>query len=139
MRKTLQSSNAAGPILPTAQLHCPAYLCRGLEAIKRCKRVYLEAYTSMLLVPQKQLVRWLPQGALSSCLAPLQLAGGLLWDATHYCRPGDGGVGGPGCCASRGLTQPFAVAGPSMQESDAILEGAMDIDIAFLVVGDPFG
>lgn len=31
--------------------------CRGLEAVKRCRRVFLEAYTSMLMVPKEQLVR----------------------------------------------------------------------------------
>ena len=31
--------------------------CRGLEAVKRCSRVFLEAYTSVLMVPKEQLVR----------------------------------------------------------------------------------
>lgn len=30
---------------------------RGLETVKRCARVYLEAYTSILQVPQERLVR----------------------------------------------------------------------------------
>ena len=30
---------------------------RGLEAVKRCSRVYLEAYTSILMVPKERLVR----------------------------------------------------------------------------------
>lgn len=29
--------------------------CRGLEAVKGCERVYLEAYTSLLLVPKERL------------------------------------------------------------------------------------
>jgi len=29
---------------------------RGLEAVKRCKAIYLEAYTSLLLVPTEKLV-----------------------------------------------------------------------------------
>ena len=29
---------------------------RGLQAVKRCKRVYLEAYTSILLVDKDKLV-----------------------------------------------------------------------------------
>ena len=29
---------------------------RGLEAVKRCKRVFLEAYTSVLLVDKEKLV-----------------------------------------------------------------------------------
>ncbi len=35
---------------------------RGLAAVKRCKRVFLEAYTSILLVDKEKLV------CLSSCL-----------------------------------------------------------------------
>lgn len=31
-------------------------MCRGLEAVKRSERVYLEAYTSLLLVPKETLV-----------------------------------------------------------------------------------
>ena len=31
--------------------------CRGLEAVKRCSRVFLEAYTSVLMVPKERLVR----------------------------------------------------------------------------------
>ena len=31
--------------------------CRGLDAVKRSERVYLEAYTSLLLVPKEKLVR----------------------------------------------------------------------------------
>lgn len=31
-------------------------MVRGLEAVKRCKTVYLEAYTSVLLVPKEKLV-----------------------------------------------------------------------------------
>lgn len=30
--------------------------CRGLEAVKSSERVYLEAYTSLLLVPKEKLV-----------------------------------------------------------------------------------
>ena len=30
--------------------------CRGLEAVKGSERVYLEAYTSLLLVPKETLV-----------------------------------------------------------------------------------
>ncbi len=30
---------------------------RGLEIVKGCQRVYLEAYTSVLLVPKERLVR----------------------------------------------------------------------------------
>ena len=38
--------------------------CRGLEAVKRSERVYLEAYTSLLLVPKEKLVRHPERDAL---------------------------------------------------------------------------
>ena len=38
---------------------------RGLAAVRRCKRVFLEAYTSILLVDKEKLVR------SSSCLRVL--------------------------------------------------------------------
>jgi hypothetical protein len=37
---------------------------KGLEAVKKASRVYLEAYTSILLVDQSVLVRLLPQDRL---------------------------------------------------------------------------
>jgi hypothetical protein len=49
-------------------------LCRGLEAVKRCSRVYLEAYTSVLMVPKERLVparRW-RRLALHVCAQPCQ-------------------------------------------------------------------
>eukprot|EP00798_Chlamydomonas_sp_ICE-L_P008666 gene8666-34117_t len=69
---------------------------RGLEAVKKCKRVYLEAYTSILLCDKEK----------------LELYG-----------------------------RPVIVADREMVESQAetILEGAETEDVAFLVVGDPFG
>lgn len=44
-------------------------LCRGLEAVKRCSCVFLEAYTSVLMVPKERLVRVI--GAHHQCLACL--------------------------------------------------------------------
>lgn len=35
---------------------------RGLEVVKRAERVYLEAYTSILLVDKEKLVRSPPRG-----------------------------------------------------------------------------
>ncbi|KZT61175.1 diphthine synthase isoform b [Calocera cornea HHB12733] len=70
---------------------------RGLEAVKACSRVYLEAYTSILLVPKEQLEAFYGKAVI---------------------------------VADRDMVE---------TESDAILEGAKDIDVAFLVVGDPFG
>lgn len=66
--------------LPSAAARCSPDppLRRGLEAVKRSQRVYLEAYTSLLLVPKEKLVGgwWVamvagaPQGAaqLQVCL-----------------------------------------------------------------------
>ncbi|KAL1872804.1 hypothetical protein VTK73DRAFT_1275 [Phialemonium thermophilum] len=70
---------------------------KGLEAVKRASRVYLEAYTSILLVDQSTL-------------------------ETYYGRS-------------------ITVADREMVESnsDEILRGAKEEDVAFLVVGDPFG
>lgn len=71
---------------------------RGLETVKRCKRVYLEAYTSILM---------------AASLETLE---------TFY--------GKEVILADRELVE---------TGSDQILEGAETDDIAFLVVGDPFG
>ncbi|KAF6251057.1 tetrapyrrole methylase [Scenedesmus sp. NREL 46B-D3] len=70
---------------------------RGLNAIKQCERVYLEAYTSILLCDKAKL------------------------EALY---------GKPVTVADREMVE---------NEADTILEGAESIDVAFLVVGDPFG
>lgn len=71
---------------------------KGLEIVKRCKRVYLEAYTSILTCGKDEL-------------------------EAFYGR------------------QDLILADRDMVESDAqcIMEGAEHEDVAFLVVGDPFG
>ena len=57
---------------------------RGLEAVKSCSRVYLEAYTSILMVNKDRLV------SPSSHTRPLSqltcVQGSLLLQATHHCR-----------------------------------------------------
>mmetsp|Transcript_22073 Transcript_22073/g.55580 ORF Transcript_22073/g.55580 Transcript_22073/m.55580 type:complete len:275 (-) Transcript_22073:247-1071(-) len=70
---------------------------RGLEAVKTCARVYLEAYTSILMVPPEKL-------------------------AEFYGKE-------------------VVVADREMVESQAetILHNAQEENVAFLVVGDPFG
>ncbi|KAF4952406.1 hypothetical protein FGADI_6764 [Fusarium gaditjirri] len=70
---------------------------KGLEVVKKASRVYLEAYTSILLVEQSVL-------------------------ESYYGRP-------------------ITVADREMVESnsDEILRNAQNEDVAFLVVGDPFG
>ncbi|EAQ87763.1 conserved hypothetical protein [Chaetomium globosum CBS 148.51] len=70
---------------------------KGLEVVKKASRVYLEAYTSILLVDQSVL-------------------------ESYYGRS-------------------IVVADREMVESnsDEILRDAQNVDVAFLVVGDPFG
>ncbi|RAO67821.1 uncharacterized protein BHQ10_003833 [Talaromyces amestolkiae] len=70
---------------------------RGLEVVKSASRVYLEAYTSILLVEKEKL-------------------------EAYYGRPV--------IVADRELVE---------TGSDDILENAKEVDVAFLVVGDPFG
>jgi diphthine methyl ester synthase len=70
---------------------------RGLEAVKKCSKIYLEAYTSILGVPKARLEEF---------------------------------YGKPILEADRDKVE---------QEADEILEAAKTEDVAFLVVGDPFG
>lgn len=70
---------------------------KGLEVVKRAERVYLEAYTSILLVSKEKLEAF---------------------------------YGRPVIEADRELVE---------TGSDEILAGADKADVAFLVVGDPFG
>lgn len=70
---------------------------RGLELVKRCDRIYLEAYTSILGVNKKSLEEFYGHEILE---------------------------------ADRDTVE---------QEADAILEAAKTSEVAFLVVGDPFG
>lgn len=71
---------------------------RGLNAVKKCKRVYLEAYTSILMAADKEALE------------------------EFYGREV--------ILADRELVE---------SGSDIILENAQEDDVAFLVVGDPFG
>ncbi|XP_064605498.1 diphthine methyl ester synthase-like [Liolophura sinensis] len=70
---------------------------KGLEVVKRAKRVYLEAYTSILTVGKDALEEFYGREVI---------------------------------LADRDMVE---------TEADVILEGAQSDDIAFLVVGDPFG
>ena len=72
---------------------------KGLEIVRKCDRVYLEAYTSVLTYGGK--------GALEEFYGRCDLIE-----------------------ADRDLVESGA---------DAILENADTLDVAFLVVGDPFG
>ncbi|XP_063154395.1 diphthine methyl ester synthase [Candoia aspera] len=70
---------------------------KGLEVIKQCSRVYLEAYTSILTVGKEALEEFYGKELI---------------------------------LADREIVE---------QDSDSILKDAHQTDVAFLVVGDPFG
>lgn len=70
---------------------------RGLKAVQQCERVYLEAYTSILLCDKAKL------------------------EALY---------GKDVVVADREMVE---------SQADVILENADKVDVAFLVVGDPFG
>lgn len=70
---------------------------RGLEAVRQCDRIYLEAYTSILLCEREKLEQFYGKTVV---------------------------------IADRELVE---------SGSDDILEGADTLNVAFLVVGDPFG
>ncbi|KAI9360468.1 tetrapyrrole methylase [Zopfochytrium polystomum] len=70
---------------------------RGLEAVRACDRIYLEAYTSILSVGKDRLEAF---------------------------------YGKPIIVADREMVE---------SDSDAILKDADKVDVAFLVVGDPYG
>ncbi|KAJ3213519.1 diphthine synthase [Dinochytrium kinnereticum] len=70
---------------------------KGLEAVKSCERIYLEAYTSILTVPKEQL-------------------------ETFYGKSIE--------IADRDMVE---------TEADKILDRADSVNVAFLVVGDPYG
>jgi diphthine methyl ester synthase len=70
---------------------------RGLNAIKKCSRVYLESYTSILHIPKERLELFYGKSII---------------------------------LADREMVE---------TQADDILHNAQNEDIAFLVVGDPFG
>ncbi|XP_078075476.1 diphthine methyl ester synthase [Mustelus asterias] len=70
---------------------------KGLEIVRKCSRVYLEAYTSLLTVGKEVLEEFYGRELI---------------------------------IAEREMVE---------QEADEILKDAVDNDVAFLVVGDPFG
>ncbi|XP_043941684.1 diphthine methyl ester synthase [Protopterus annectens] len=70
---------------------------KGLEVIRKCSRVYLEAYTSILTVGKESLEEYYGRELI---------------------------------LADRELVE---------QDADGILQDASNVDVAFLVVGDPFG
>ncbi|KAG0259652.1 diphthine synthase [Mortierella polycephala] len=70
---------------------------KGLDAVRSCERIYLEAYTSILMVEKEKLEAF---------------------------------YGKPVTIADREMVE---------SDSDTILANAQTVNVAFLVVGDPFG
>lgn len=84
------------------------------QAVQKCSRIYLEAYTSILLVDKDKLV--------SASVMFVWCPHGVLQQESFY--------GKPIITAYRETVE---------TESDEILRGAKEEDVALLVVGDPFG
>ena len=65
---------------------------KGLELVRKVDRVYLEAYTSILLVETSKLVRHSNLRLLLCTYLTLRLCkvGSLLWPPCYYRRPGYG-------------------------------------------------
>ena len=122
------------------QLRNGGWLGRGLEAVRGSQRVYLEAYTSVLLAPKEQLV---------------SVRSGYSWRKTILVGPFEHAM--PRHPQVETARNRLMVAAPWAQEafygkaiiiadremvesnSDDILAGAAESDVSFLVVGDPFG
>lgn len=86
---------------------------KGLEVVKKASRIYLEAYTSILLVDQTVLVR-------------------VSWKVMRLV---------PNMKQESYYGRSITIADREMVESNSeeILRDARTEDVAFLVVGDPFG
>ncbi|WVZ56957.1 hypothetical protein U9M48_007415 [Paspalum notatum var. saurae] len=116
---------------------------RGLDAVRSCSKIYMEAYTSLLslgLDPAAlaNLVRlpfslfsWPPTTRSSKCLCvacpQLLLTGVVVFSCV--------------CVQEKLYGKEITVADREMVEErvDQVLSEAADADVAFLVVGDPFG
>lgn len=84
-----------------------------IKAVRGCSRVYLEAYTSILMIEQTKLVIN-PRSTMPFC--------------TELCQE-----------EFYGKTLIMADRDTVESDSDTILDGAGQTDVALLVVGDPFG
>ena len=107
---------------------------RGLEAVKKCEKVYMEAYTSLLSFGLSTdglstLVITLFFFPLNSELILFQLIiyKICIWDELDL--------------QEKLYGKPITVADREMVEEkvDSVLSEATSFDVAFLVVGDPFG
>jgi len=59
---------------------------KGLEVVKRAERVYLEAYTSILLVEKEKLVSHKYSRVVSVADKSDSLVGIFLWPRSDHCR-----------------------------------------------------
>ena len=60
---------------------------KGLEIVRTADRVYLEAYTAILLVEKEQLVSALHWVSTPISINVWSSVGSLLWPLSHSCRP----------------------------------------------------
>lgn len=65
---------------------------KGLEIVRKADRVYLEAYTAILLVEKEQLVRRIPEFYGAMMLIVHKTVGGVLRPPSHPRRPGTGRI-----------------------------------------------
>lgn len=66
---------------------------KGLELIKKAERVYLEAYTSILLVDTAKLVNPLFNAyRVVGLTLKYYTVGSILWPSSHRGRPRDGRI-----------------------------------------------
>lgn len=112
---------------------------RGLDAVRRCAKVYMEAYTSLLSLG-------LDPSALSNLVrSPPPLPLPLTLHARHLFdqMPVPAHAPSPHCflAQEKMYGKEITVADREMVEerADQMLREAADADVAFLVVGDPFG
>lgn len=59
---------------------------KGLEIVRKASRVYLEAYTSILLVDKEILVRFPPSPSFLFNGLTLMVVGEILWPLSYPCR-----------------------------------------------------
>lgn len=135
---------------------CGFVSCRGLEAVRSSDRIYLEAYTSQLLVPCETLVGGAEHhhACCRPCEARRTRAHPLstlacrrrFTKSRSLLRPGRWWrVYVANECLSTLLARVALLHGAHSlafritQEADSILDGADTGNVSFLVVGDPYG
>ena len=99
---------------------------RALEAVRKCEFVFLEYYTSILGAKLPEMVRtWKDAGRVVSTCNPAVPHSHIFFSV----------------CQEKLYGKKIIVADRHMVESEAnkFLDPAKDKNVAFLVVGDPFG